>query len=310
MAETVEDPERPRRSSSCPDLEAGCSLADGCPAPLFAEWLKKYPGHTVVSYINCSAAVKALSDVIVTSSSAPRSILRQLPRPGRLRPGPQPRGAGSRRSSAGSSSSGRGRASSTRRSASRSSSSSWRATPKPRSSPTPSASGASSRTPPSSVDVRPPPARRTSSKQAFIVATEEGILHQMRRAAPGKTLIPAPPDADCACNTCPHMKRNTLEKLYALPARPRAADRGGRNGACEGEEVDRPDARDDDGALARARRHRPILSARLPRYRPALRRLPPWPGRRPRPRLFAAGCRSGARSRAPRRTPWSPREAR
>ncbi|MGZ6988506.1 MAG: quinolinate synthase NadA, partial [Thermoanaerobaculia bacterium] len=54
----------------------------------------------------------------------------------------------------------------------------------------------------------------TSPKRSFIVATEEGILHQMHRAAPGKTLIPAPPFADCSCNTCPHMKRNTLEKLY------------------------------------------------------------------------------------------------
>src|SRR5205814_637027 len=54
----------------------------------------------------------------------------------------------------------------------------------------------------------------SSPKTAFIVATEEGILHQMRRAAPEKLLIPAPPDADCECNTCPHMKRNTLEKLY------------------------------------------------------------------------------------------------
>src|SRR6185295_978588 len=54
----------------------------------------------------------------------------------------------------------------------------------------------------------------SSSRKSFIVATEEGILHQMRRAAPDKELIPAPPDADCACNTCPHMKRNTMEKLY------------------------------------------------------------------------------------------------
>src|SRR5258706_11711563 len=58
----------PEKTVVVPDLTAGCSLADGCPAPLFAEWLKKYPGHTVVSYINCSAGVKALSDVIVTSS--------------------------------------------------------------------------------------------------------------------------------------------------------------------------------------------------------------------------------------------------
>src|SRR5690349_25038020 len=53
-----------------PDLEAGCSLADGCPAPVFERWLQQYPGHTVVSYINCSAEVKALSDIICTSSNA------------------------------------------------------------------------------------------------------------------------------------------------------------------------------------------------------------------------------------------------
>ncbi len=58
----------------------------------------------------------------------------------------------------------------------------------------------------------------TSPKKAFIVATEEGILHQMRRAAPDKELIPAPPDEDCACNVCPHMKKNTLEKLHACLA--------------------------------------------------------------------------------------------
>ena len=57
-----------------PDLEAGCSLADGCPAPLFERWLQGYPGHTVVSYINCSAEVKALSDVICTSSNAVKIV--------------------------------------------------------------------------------------------------------------------------------------------------------------------------------------------------------------------------------------------
>ena len=62
-----------------PDLAAGCSLADGCPAPRFAKWLEKYPDHTVVSYINCSAAVKALSDVICTSSNAEK-IVGQLPK--------------------------------------------------------------------------------------------------------------------------------------------------------------------------------------------------------------------------------------
>src|SRR5438270_1521423 len=57
-----------------PDLTAGCSLADGCPAPLFARWLEQYPGHTVVSYINCSAEVKAMSDVICTSSNAVKIV--------------------------------------------------------------------------------------------------------------------------------------------------------------------------------------------------------------------------------------------
>src|SRR5512143_2595702 len=79
MAETAKIL-NPEKIVVVPDLQAGCSLADGCPAPLFAEWLKKYPGHTVVSYINCSAAVKALSDVIVTSSSA-ETIVKQLPDP-------------------------------------------------------------------------------------------------------------------------------------------------------------------------------------------------------------------------------------
>src|SRR5829696_5620275 len=57
-----------------PDLAAGCSLADGCPAPVFQKWLEQYPGHTVVSYINCSAEVKALSDIICTSSNAVKIV--------------------------------------------------------------------------------------------------------------------------------------------------------------------------------------------------------------------------------------------
>src|SRR5688500_16978166 len=69
MAETAKIL-NPSKIVVVPDLEAGCSLADGCPAPAFERWLQKYPGHTVVSYINCSADVKALSDVICTSSNA------------------------------------------------------------------------------------------------------------------------------------------------------------------------------------------------------------------------------------------------
>ena len=73
MAETAKIL-NPTKIVIVPDLDAGCSLADGCPAPAFARWLEKYPGHTVVSYINCSAEVKALSDVICTSSNAVKIV--------------------------------------------------------------------------------------------------------------------------------------------------------------------------------------------------------------------------------------------
>src|SRR6187399_1783910 len=73
MAETAKII-NPTKTVVVPDLKAGCSLADGCPAPLFKKWLEQYPGHTVVSYINCSADVKALSDVICTSSNAVKIV--------------------------------------------------------------------------------------------------------------------------------------------------------------------------------------------------------------------------------------------
>src|SRR5687767_8202428 len=73
MAETAKIL-NPTKKVVVPDLDAGCSLADGCPAPVFSRWLEKYPGHTVVSYINCSAEVKALSDIICTSSNAAKIV--------------------------------------------------------------------------------------------------------------------------------------------------------------------------------------------------------------------------------------------
>jgi quinolinate synthase len=203
----------PEKTVVVPDLEAGCSLADGCPAPLFGEWLKKYPGHTVVSYINCSAGVKALSDVIVTSSSA-EVILKQIPDPVVFAPD-------------------RNLAAWLEKKLNR------RFVVWPGTCIVHETFSEKklvdlmTRHPEAEVIAHPECEERilrhaavvastsgllkhvaTSPKTAFIVATEEGILHQMRRAAPGKTLIPAPPDADCACNICPHMKRNTLEKLY------------------------------------------------------------------------------------------------
>ena len=203
----------PEKKVVVPDLAAGCSLADGCPAPLFAEWLKRYPGHTVVSYINCSAGVKALSDVIVTSSSA-EHILRQIPDPVVFAPDRNLAAWLEKRLS--------------RRFAV------WPGTCV--------VHETFSEKKLLELMVRNPGAEliahpeceeavlrhahfvastsgllkhvASSPKRAFIVATEEGILHQMRKAAPGKELIPAPPDESCSCNTCPHMKLNTLEKLH------------------------------------------------------------------------------------------------
>jgi len=203
----------PEKTVVVPDLEAGCSLADGCPAPLFSEWLRKYPGHTVVSYINCSAAVKALSDVIVTSSSA-EVILKKIPDPVVFAPDRNLAAWLEKRL---------GRKFVV-----------WPGTCVVHETfSEQKLLDLVARHPEAEVIAHPECEPRilahaavvastsgllkhvvASPKQAFIVATEEGILHQMRRAAPGKTLIPAPPDADCSCNTCPHMKRNTLEKLY------------------------------------------------------------------------------------------------
>jgi quinolinate synthase len=203
----------PEKTVVVPDLEAGCSLADGCPAPFFAEWLRKYPGHTVVSYINCSAAVKALSDVIVTSSSA-EAILRQLPDPVVFAPD---------RNLAAWLEKKLGRKFVV-----------WPGTCV--------VHETFSERRILDLMVRNPLARLVahpecderilahahfvgstsallkhvteSEHRSFIVATEKGILHQMHRAAPGKELIAAPPDDGCSCNTCPHMKRNTMEKLF------------------------------------------------------------------------------------------------
>ena len=203
----------PEKTVVVPDLEAGCSLADGCPAPLFSEWLGKRPGHTVVTYINCSAAVKALSDVIVTSSSA-EVILRQLP---------DPIAFASDKNLAAWLEKRLGRTFAV-----------WPGTcvvhetfserrilellaanPKARLVAHPECDEAVLRhahfVGSTSALLKHVVA---SEETSFVVATEEGILHQMRRAAPDKELIPAPPDDGCSCNTCPHMKKNTLEKLY------------------------------------------------------------------------------------------------
>jgi quinolinate synthase len=190
-----------------PDLRAGCSLADGCPAPVFSRWLQSYPGHTVVSYINCSAEVKALSDVICTSSNAVK-IVKAL--------GDKPLAF-------------------VKKQAGRDDLVLWQGSCIVHETFSEKRLLGLMAQHPDAVVIAHPECHegilrhathiastsglidyaKKSPKQTFIVATEAGILHKMQAEAPGKTLIPAPPeDETCACNLCPHMRRNTLEKLY------------------------------------------------------------------------------------------------
>lgn len=214
MAETVKML-APDKTVLEPAPEAGCSLADSCPAESFSRFIQDNPGHTVVSYVNTSAAVKALTDIVVTSGNA-REIIEALPADEKIIFGPD-RNLGSYINSL------------TGRSMIL-----W--------------NGCchvhqqfslekilelKSGHPDALVLVHPEcpkPIRliadsigstaallkfaRTSPASEFIVATESGILHKMRQECPEKTFIPAPPsDSGCACNDCSFMKLNTLEKL-------------------------------------------------------------------------------------------------
>ncbi|MBD5224737.1 MAG: quinolinate synthase NadA [Bacteroidales bacterium] len=206
----------PDKKVLVPDVNAGCSLADSCPADEFAAFVKEHPGHTVVSYVNTSAAVKALTDIVVTSSNA-RKIVDALPKDEKLIFGPD-RNLGNYISSV----TGRDMVV-------------W--------------DGAchvheqfsveklvqlKNEYPGAKVLAHPECKKavllladkvgstaallkyaQESDEKEFIVATESGILHEMRRSCPDKTFIPAPPsDSTCACNDCSFMKLNTLEKLY------------------------------------------------------------------------------------------------
>jgi len=199
-----------------PDLKAGCSLADGCPAPVFEKWLQQYPGHTVVSYINCTAAVKALSDVIVTSSNAVK-IVKALEGQKIVFAPDRYLGAF------------------VAKQANRPDMVKWEGTCIVHETFSEKRLLELKAKHPDAEIIAHPECHegilrhaahvastsglieyaKKSPKQTFIVATEAGILHKMQQAAPGKTLIAAPPDDEsCSCNVCPHMRRNTLEKLY------------------------------------------------------------------------------------------------
>lgn len=214
MAETAKIL-NPSKKVLLPDLKAGCSLADSAPPDLFRRFKEQHPNHIVISYINCSAEIKALSDIICTSSNA-QKIVESVPVDQPIIFAPDKNlGAYLVKKT------GRDMVL-------------W--------------NGACmvheifSLEKITRLKVRHPKAKiiahpecedpilrvadyigsttgllkytQQDEAQEYIVATETGILHQMQKASPKKTFIPAPPDNSCACNDCPHMKLNTLEKLY------------------------------------------------------------------------------------------------
>lgn len=218
MAETAKIL-NPTKTVVLPDLEAGCSLADSCPPEAFRRFIEEHPGHAVVSYVNTSAEVKALSDVICTSSNAEK-VIASIPKKTPIIFGPDKH-------------LGRYLVEKTGRDMVL-----WPGTcmvhilfseRKIRQ--------LKVRHPEAEVLAHPECEERVlrvadhigstssllqraveSSANKFIVATEPGILHQMRKAAPDKEFMRAPgkgPEGVCeACSECPHMRRNTLEKLY------------------------------------------------------------------------------------------------
>lgn len=214
MAETAKML-NPSKKVLLPDLKAGCSLADSCPPHLFKKFKERHPDHTVVSYINCTAELKTLTDICCTSTNAV-AIIESIPKDQKIIFAPDKNlGAYLEKKT------GRDMLI-------------W--------------NGACmvheifsherilklKKQHPNAKFIAHPECEAhildmadyigsttgllkftiSDSAQEYIVATESGILHQMEKASPHKTFIPAPPNNHCACNDCPHMKRNTMEKLY------------------------------------------------------------------------------------------------
>jgi quinolinate synthase len=214
MAETAKIL-NPTKLVLLPDLDAGCSLADSCPPEAFADFKRQHPEHLVISYINCSAEIKALSDIICTSANAVK-IVKQVPADRPIIFAPD-RNLGRYVMAQ----SGRDMLL-------------WQGSCIVHETFSEKKLVALKVQHPGALviahpECEPPVLRhadfigsttallkycQTSPQQQFIVATESGILHQMQKAAPTKQFIPAPPMANCACNECPYMRLNTLEKLY------------------------------------------------------------------------------------------------
>ncbi len=218
MAETAKIL-NPGRVVVLPDLEAGCSLASGCPADRFAAWIARHtvtdPNVVVVSYINCTAEVKALSDYIVTSSNAEK-IVRSIPEEKTILFAPDKNLGRYIEKKIG------------RKMVLWQGACVVHETFSLR-----KLVGIRERHPGAIVIAHPECEEPVlamaeyvgsttallkyavaSPAREFIVVTEPGIIHQMQKQAPEKTFIPAPPEANCACNECPFMRKNTLEKVY------------------------------------------------------------------------------------------------
>lgn len=214
MAETAKIL-NPTRKVVIPDLLAGCSLSDSCPPALFKKFKEKYKGHKVVSYINCSAAIKALSDVICTSSNAVSVVNSfSLDQPLIFAPDKNLGHYVNKKT-------GRNMVlwdgacmvheifslEKITKLKNRHPSAKLIAHPECEENVLQLADMIGSTTELLKYSHQDP-------SQEFIVATEAGILHQMIKQSPYKKFIPAPPNNNCACNECPYMKRNTLEKIY------------------------------------------------------------------------------------------------
>ncbi len=214
MAETAKIL-NPNKLVLLPDLEAGCSLADSCPAPLFKAFREKHPNHIAITYINCTATVKALSDIICTSSNAEK-LINQIPKDQPIIFAPD-RNLGKYLMKK------------TNRDMLL-----WDGTC--------IVHETFSERKIIDLKTKHPDAKliahpecedvvlnradfvgstskllsyvQEDSGSSYIVATEPGIIYQMEKAVPEKLFIPAPPDKSCNCNECPYMKLNTIEKLY------------------------------------------------------------------------------------------------
>ncbi|WP_035986257.1 quinolinate synthase NadA [Leptolyngbya sp. KIOST-1] len=215
MAETAKIL-NPEKQVLLPDLEAGCSLADSCPPDAFAAFKAAHPDHLVISYINCTAAIKAMSDIICTSSNAV-SIVQQLPPEQKIIFAPDRNlGRYVMQQTGRDMVLWQGSCIVHETFSEKKLVQLQQAHPEAEVIAHPECEEAVLRHAHfiGSTTALLNYAQRSSSPK-FIVVTEPGIIHQMQKQAPDKGFIPAPPTtATCACNECPHMRLNTLEKLY------------------------------------------------------------------------------------------------